>query len=72
LLVAVFNDFLVANFDWRLKCNRLVLDVAVLDVVVVALLLLLWRVVRRVRCVTPLVVTVVALDLKHTRVYSVG
>jgi hypothetical protein len=72
LLVAVSDEFLIANFDWRLKCNRLVLNVAVLDVVVVALLLLLRRVVRRVRCVTSLIVTVVALDLKHTRAYSVG
>ena len=62
-LVTVPDELLVADLDWCVEGHRLVLDVAVLDVVLVAVLLLLRLVVRHVRHVALLVVAVVAFDL---------
>ena len=66
LFVAVPDELLVAYLDGGVEGHRLVLDVAVLDVVLVAVLLLLRLVIRDVRYVALLVVTVVALNLKET------
>ena len=65
LLVTVPDELLIADLDWGVEGHRLVLDVAVLDVVLVAVLLLLRLVVSNVRDVALLVVTVVALNLKR-------
>ncbi len=62
-LVAVPDKLLVADLCGLLEGDRLVLDVAVLDKVLVALLLLLRLVVGGVGGVAPLIVAVVALDL---------
>ena len=64
LFVAVPDELLVAYLDGCVEGHGLVLDVAVLDVVLVAVLLLLRLVVRDVRDMALLVVTVVALNLE--------
>ena len=65
MLVTVPDHLLVANGDGSVEGHRVVLDVAVLLVVGVAVLLLLRLVVRDVRDVALLVVTVVAFNLKE-------